>query len=138
MKLKVRDIQASGVTFRENVSPADIDLLEEFVNQEMPVGLLIHAERPGDVVLIKAEVTFGLENHCGRCLERLSSKVTWTFDLDFDIAPGVEYIDVGERIREEMLVAHVPWALCREDCQGICPGCGAELNTEACECKNKE
>jgi len=27
--------------------------------------------------------------------------------------------------------------LCREDCQGICPGCGANLNQEACRCGEK-
>ncbi len=27
--------------------------------------------------------------------------------------------------------------LCKEECQGICPGCGADLNEEACRCKKQ-
>lgn len=46
-----------------------------------------------------------------------------------------EVIDLGEILREELLLALPIKALCDEDCKGICPGCGAELNSEPCTCK---
>ena len=27
--------------------------------------------------------------------------------------------------------------LCKEDCRGLCPGCGADLNVEPCRCKKE-
>ena len=43
-------------------------------------------------------------------------------------------LDLRPALREQWLL-HVPgFALCREDCQGLCPTCGADLNVESCGC----
>ena len=55
-------------------------------------------------------------------------------DLDRSALAGEE-IDLGSILREELLLSVPGKPLCRPDCKGICGGCGAELNTEACTCK---
>lgn len=55
-------------------------------------------------------------------------------DLDRTELEG-DRIDLGELLREEFLLAMPMKALCSEECKGICSGCGAELNTEDCNCK---
>ncbi|NTV29827.1 MAG: DUF177 domain-containing protein [Candidatus Omnitrophica bacterium] len=137
MNIKVRSIPSSGLSFESSVMPREIGLTEDFINPEQPVTVNGLFERVGEFVLARVEMTCGIENHCARCLERLSRRETFKYSLEFELAPGQEYIDVGERLREEMILGHVPRTLCREDCKGICPGCGAELNTEQCECKEK-
>ena len=43
-------------------------------------------------------------------------------------------LDLRPALREQWLL-HVPgYALCREDCQGLCPTCGAERNLAPCDC----
>lgn len=37
-------------------------------------------------------------------------------------------------LREQALLALPPRTLCREDCKGLCPRCGRDLNTESCAC----
>jgi uncharacterized protein len=43
-------------------------------------------------------------------------------------------LDLRPALREQWLL-HVPgYALCRDDCKGLCPSCGAELNLGPCDC----
>jgi uncharacterized protein len=46
--------------------------------------------------------------------------------------------DISERIRE-FFILHLPMRfVCREDCRGLCPGCGANLNEGDCACRRQE
>lgn len=44
-------------------------------------------------------------------------------------------LDVGELMQAAFVLGMDSKNLCREDCKGLCCGCGADLNTEACRCK---
>jgi uncharacterized protein len=50
------------------------------------------------------------------------------------IPAGVRELDLRPAVREEWLLAVPAFALCREDCKGLCPTCGADRNTDACSC----
>jgi uncharacterized protein len=43
-------------------------------------------------------------------------------------------IDVRPAVREGWILAVPSFVLCREDCKGLCPTCGADRNTTACAC----
>ena len=43
-------------------------------------------------------------------------------------------LDLAPLLRAETLIGVSHRALCRDDCQGLCPGCGANLNYAACSC----
>ena len=43
-------------------------------------------------------------------------------------------IDIGEVLREQVLLAVPGRRICDESCAGLCPGCGAALTHEACRC----
>lgn len=49
---------------------------------------------------------------------------------------GVE-LDVDDLILQQTMLALPMRYLCLEDCKGVCPGCGADLNSEPCRCKNE-
>lgn len=44
-------------------------------------------------------------------------------------------LDLDELVREDVLLDLPSKILCREDCQGLCPQCGADLNIARCNCK---
>jgi uncharacterized protein len=46
-------------------------------------------------------------------------------------------LDLGEMLREQFYLALPMRPLCRLDCQGLCPQCGADRNVEACQCKTE-
>lgn len=46
-------------------------------------------------------------------------------------------VDLGEFSREVFILNMPTKLLCREDCKGLCPGCGVDLNEEVCRCKKE-
>ena len=43
-------------------------------------------------------------------------------------------LDLAEVFQERVFLALPAKVLCAEDCRGLCPGCGADLNQESCRC----
>lgn len=86
---------------------------------------------------------------CRRCLTPMESPVVAEVHVLF-AAPGGEddddpdvfplggaqgnVIDLRSAVREQWLLEAPPFAVCRPDCKGFCPKCGANLNAGACGC----
>jgi len=47
-------------------------------------------------------------------------------------------IDLAPAIREELILAIPGYVVCRDDCRGLCPQCGHDLNTGSCGCPAPE
>ncbi|HEV8510845.1 MAG TPA: DUF177 domain-containing protein [Gemmatimonadales bacterium] len=84
---------------------------------------------------------------CRRCLTPVTTPVNlevgalFTQDpeaLDdaesYAVAPEATEIDVTPAVREELMLAAPRYVLCREDCKGLCPQCGKDLNAGPCGC----
>lgn len=48
-----------------------------------------------------------------------------------------ESLDTTPIVREQILLELPAKPLCREDCAGLCPACGADLNLGACGCESR-
>ena len=46
-------------------------------------------------------------------------------------------LELDELMREVFLLEMDTKNLCSEDCKGLCPGCGVDLNVESCRCKRE-
>jgi uncharacterized protein len=58
---------------------------------------------------------------------------------DFVVAVGADdTIDLSEVVRQHLLLALPIAPRCREDCRGLCPRCGADLNAAPCACARRE
>lgn len=88
-----------------------------------------------------------LAGQCRRCLGPvpvdLDTEIRVLFSTDPEAAddPGVyplaetaSQVNLGLAVREELLLAAPAFVLCREDCAGLCPRCGADLNAGPCRC----
>jgi uncharacterized protein len=53
--------------------------------------------------------------------------------IDFSYYNG-EDVDIGDIIRQHIVMAQPIRHLCGEECKGLCPTCGKNFNKEACEC----
>jgi uncharacterized protein len=56
----------------------------------------------------------------------------------FRLPPRARVVDVRPAIREQWLLSAPSFAVCREDCAGLCPTCGADLNAGSCGCSPTE
>lgn len=89
-----------------------------------------------------------VEEECRRCLAPASAKVDEELHLLFADAtdeesdesdvyllePRATTVDLRLALREQWLLAVPGFILCREDCKGLCPKCGADLNLGPCGC----
>jgi uncharacterized protein len=85
---------------------------------------------------------------CRRCLTDVSAPVDdevhllfadegdpETDDQDvYRVDPKANDLDMRPAIREQWLLVVPTYLQCREDCKGLCPSCGADLNQGACDC----
>jgi uncharacterized protein len=113
------------------------------------------ATRVGEIVTLGLKVQTSIGIQCGRCLEPLIIPVN--SELNYTLTPAPERIEEPEielsvdevnlgYYREgeidldpivlEQIVLQIPIKpLCREECKGLCPQCGADLNVESCDCR---
>ena len=89
-----------------------------------------------------------VKEDCRRCLTPTRAQVNEELHMLFADAndeesdesdvymlePRATTIDLRPALREQWLLAAPGFALCREDCKGLCPRCGADLNLGPCGC----
>jgi uncharacterized protein len=99
----------------------------------------------------RARVQADVRSDCRRCLTDVVRHVDEELDVLFSddpdaaedpavylLPPSAAVIDLGNVVREELALAVPPYPLCREDCAGLCPRCGADLNAGVCACAPAE
>ena len=52
--------------------------------------------------------------------------------------PNDNIVDMTDQIRQVLALAMPMKPICSEDCRGLCPQCGANLNEETCDCRSDE
>ena len=160
MRVRIDEIPESGRTLSFHW---DQEMLAGFVPPgdplnpalSIPVNVRLFLDKQTDHVRITGTIKGALEVACHRCLK------PFTFPLDeqvdiylvtlehadrddeveleedellYEFFDG-EVIEVDRLAAEQIFLALPVKILCSDDCKGICPGCGANLNEEACRCK---
>jgi DUF177 domain-containing protein len=162
MQLSLRSIQDAhehiGKRFEPAVFPAARAAEEEPFRIVSPVTLSFDIDRQETGrYRVAGQLTGELELMCSRCLEPFTLPVVADFDLRY--VPRTENAGEGEREVEEddlstsfydndeidllqlmmeqfqLVLPMKP--LCIETCKGLCPQCGTNLNTGACDCSQK-
>ncbi|MFO7558966.1 MAG: DUF177 domain-containing protein [Desulfobacterales bacterium] len=100
--------------------PAQGQLEHLFINEAPSTGPAL-----GDKILRAGEID-----------EREWSDTDASADEDLDMSPIQDgMIDIGPLVREVLALALPMKPLCRENCPGLCPGCGKPLNDGPCGCE---
>ncbi len=130
-----------------------MDLSDVEWNGAKPFAQPVHVEgqvrnRAGALEL-KAWLDTVLSLICDRCAKPFQREKAVEYEtlLAFELANGesddiVELsqdgeLELDELMLEVFLLEMDTKNLCSQDCKGLCPGCGADLNTEQCRCKRE-
>lgn len=119
--------------------------------QKSPVILTL-TNQENKTLFIRGAVDVTLSIPCGRCLEEVPTQICFDIDKKLDITDGGlvddemeenDYLigfelDVDKLVYAEILVNWPMKVLCKEDCEGICNVCGANLNKGDCGCQRTE
>ena len=158
MKVSVSNIPEEGLSLKfvknrewlENAVSSD--QAESFTCiQDIQVSCTLR--RLKENVFLEGSIGTVLELSCCRCLEAAMLPVDTAFrytlvplpdrqdsEIELD-SEDLEYsyyhddaIDLEPLIFEQIILQIPIKALCRDDCRGLCPHCGANLNTATCHC----
>jgi uncharacterized protein len=162
MLIAIRELELHPIDFDEEFSPGVIDLGAD-IRQRTPLKTDARAQLVEEHhgkhknlknIRLKGELSTSLELLCARCLEPVAQDVTRAFDLLYrpqGADAGVEERTVAgaeteisyyqgegllleDALREQVLLAVPLKVICRENCKGLCPHCGKNLNVEQCSC----
>ncbi len=129
-----------------------LDLSQEEFFGERPISRPVTVEglvkNVADVLMLEGEAKSLLDYTCDRCMSRFSREKV--VGLRFLLAETLEgeddgeivlldegEVDVGELAYTAFILDMDTKHLCSEDCKGLCPGCGVNLNQEPCRCKKQ-
>ncbi|MBR6712332.1 MAG: DUF177 domain-containing protein [Selenomonadaceae bacterium] len=107
--------------------------LEDFTGEIKIVG---EVEDAGRCYVVRGRIECTKSFTCDRCLAQATENQIHEFDEELDKAEAIdEVLDVTELLRDILLAAQPMKNLCKADCKGLCPVCGANLNEGECGCK---
>ena len=78
-----------------------------------------------DVLYLDINISFDFYGFCDRCAEEVKKNFSF----------NVKRIVVEKLENEEVSLSLPNKILCKDDCKGLCPKCGANLNVKQCNCK---
>ena len=162
MKLRIDDITAESrsLSFAEPEQEINRALSTGPVHEYRlvaPVGVALAYYRAGTELFLEGTIEASAVADCARCAEEFTTSATRPFryvlapkaiagdddfdarveDLEFALYEG-DHVDLAPLVREQVLLALVERPLCAEDCRGLCPSCGANLNQAACRCRIRQ
>lgn len=163
MKIRVQDLEVRKQEFEVKFQPGEIDFGPEVKQvgslQTEGRAELIREHHGGhdtveDIRLV-GKLDGRIEVSCARCLDPVEIPISRSFDLLYrplqsekvpdDVAINEAETEIGyykgegmeleDSLREQILLAVPIKTLCRFDCKGLCPVCGANRNEQACGCE---
>jgi uncharacterized protein len=162
MFLDIKDLERHPLDFEEVFQPDVIDLGGE-ARQRTPLKASGRAELVEEHhgkhkvitdIRLRGRLSAGIELQCARCLEPVPQDIARDFELLYrplgadagrdelsvtDAEAEIGYYQgdgllLEDVLREQLLLALPLKVTCREDCRGLCPHCGKNLNQEQCSC----
>ncbi len=147
---------ADGLRFEHQYQAGELETSDsEFELQRLPL-VTGRVDRIGMDLRLRGEIKATLAALCDRCLKEVLVPVEIPFDLlyapadpggskigeielqsrdlDFAVYENDE-INLDEMALEQLELSLPSRVLCSEDCRGLCPQCGADMNLEQCNCQ---
>lgn len=115
-----------------------------------PLTAEMRARQVGEGVLLRGRLRTRLALECRRCLDPVEREIADELDLLFEPLVGEEAEELGGEVyalpprgseldlapvlREQLLLRVPEHVVCRDECRGLCPRCGADRNRTHCDC----
>ena len=156
MFLDVKDLAVRKLRIRKTYAPGSIDYHTGEFKQVGPLEVVATAELLEGQIRVSGELRTKIEMVCARCLEPVVEDLHRNFDLFYrplvaQAKPNeeeqlkVDDTEIGffkgegmflaDVLNEQVLLSLPMKVICRSDCRGLCPSCGANLNHEECRCE---
>ena len=140
-KLKRSGKDSSSFFFEYSPESELIDL--PGANIVLPVSVSGTVTLTGEhSAVIDAEIVYSISGNCTRCLNETTKdfavEISESVDNDNPDSYPVknDTVDLTKIVDDAIMINNPTNFLCKEDCKGICLGCGVNLNDGNCKCNN--
>ncbi len=155
MLIVLTHLPADGLKFEHHYEANDLDMSQHAFSLLQPPLVTGRVTHIAQEMRLQGRLQATLSAECDRCLEAVTLPIANEFDLyylpvnahadksgetellerdlDFSFYQN-ERIELDELVLEQLELSLPIRILCREDCQGLCLQCGANLNVEPCDC----
>ena len=150
---KVLFATAESSYFEGTLTQESLEAGPDVYTFDEPLSWNVTISNTGEALLVDGTVSAVGATQCARCLEPieydLEGRIEGYYvlpgaddpedmdDDEFERLPGNNVIDLSPLITAALLVDIPLLPLCSDDCKGICPDCGINLNEESCDCAEK-
>jgi uncharacterized protein len=149
-----QELELHRIVVSKTYAPDVLDYRGGDFRQVDPLQVSVVAELAGAEIRIRGAVKTRLEASCDRCLGPVGIPVDRDFDLTYRSVRTIareeeievpadelnvgfytgEGIELADVVREQVILSVPMKVICRADCRGLCPSCGADRNREVCRC----
>lgn len=147
MKVDIRELVEASGSF-DGVETVSV---EDPAGGEVVAPCRVHVEyrQAHGTIHFVGTVALTLPTRCHRCLDPVREDVAGDFELmvrrgehaaeagdDVVTLPLHQYeVELDPYVHEAVVLSTPMRVVCREDCSGLCPSCGVNLNRETCTCR---
>jgi uncharacterized protein len=134
-------------------NPVDQD--DQVLGINAPITARVDIYKAGNKYVMEGDMSGSLKIRCDRCLNPYDNEIKTGFKLFFtqpalygskseielleeDMETGFingEEIELYDILKEQLYLSLPIKSLCREDCLGLCPTCGIDMNIQRCQCR---
>lgn len=158
MNINISNLSEGIHEYSFEEEPSGIELDERF---SKPVVVKVELEKRSRQLFLTGHVKTSGKFVCDRCLDGFNKDISIDYRMAYVyeikgsdgvgkaetpeagdevtvIHESTNEIDIGEDVREYILLSVPMKLLCKDDCAGLCPKCGANLNLGACSCQKDD
>ena len=126
-----------------DVLPDELGVSDDRLPAGEPIAVHLTVESTVDGLVVRGTVDVDVHDECRRCLRAVVHTEPNPVDELYQeqvsdpdaFELGTDALDLTPLVRDAALLSLAgPPPLCRDDCKGICPQCGADRNETSCEC----
>lgn len=132
LKIKVDQVLPEGTKIVREISGLLIDEPSVVIKETIKVDIV--ARKIEDDIFVEGSIRTEIELTCARCLKKFNFKLLKNDYERYFKKPKHENIDLTESIRADIMITLPIKSVCSEDCKGLCPCCGKDLNIGDCGC----
>lgn len=156
MFLDIKELAVRKIRIRKSYPPGSLDFHSGEFTQLEPLEVRATAELVDEQIRVHGHLHTRLEMVCARCLEPVTEEISRDFDLfysplasvareeEVQLKPAdteIAFFDgdglfLADVLSEQVNLSLPMKVICRSDCRGLCPHCGANLNAEDCRCES--
>ncbi len=148
IKIKVSNLKNGRYDFDFEGKARDLEISEPYVGN---FNTNVSLNKFDSQIILDSETGITANLVCDRCAKEFQSvikskfKMVCLFRVNFDesdsareevvfLHPDTDKIDLDKDIRDYAILAVPMKKLCSEECKGLCPKCGKNLNDDLCDC----